>query len=51
MKKRGAGFWPATVRNDKGGVAPIRPRGEALPLSMLIDRRRLLMGFGVAARL
>jgi len=36
--------WPAFVHNDKGGRAPARPRGNAPPLSALIDRRQMMMG-------
>ncbi len=49
MRKSGAADWPAIVRNDKGRTAPARQRGEAAPLSTLIDRRRMLMGLGAAA--
>lgn len=41
--------WPATVHNDKGRAMPSRQRGDAPPLSALIDRRRMLMGLGAAA--
>jgi len=42
--------WPAFVRNDKGGCGEARPRGDAPPLSTLIDRRGVLAGAaGLAA--
>jgi secreted PhoX family phosphatase len=36
--------WPVFVRNDKGGRVAARVRGDSPPLSVVIDRRQLLMG-------
>jgi secreted PhoX family phosphatase len=37
--------WPSHVANDKGRLAPARPRAAA-PISMVIHRRALLAGAG-----
>src|SRR5687768_12650397 len=36
--------WPTRIRNDKLSERDFAPRGLSLPVSALIDRRRVLLG-------
>ncbi|MBN8818663.1 MAG: PhoX family phosphatase [Sphingomonas sp.] len=43
MKDTDVSRWPAFVRNDKGGRVTARPPQSGQPLSVLIDRRSLMI--------